>query len=77
MDNILLSDIQSAVPLADVKLSSLSLSDDLLVSTLNELISSDNGKMPLSGGTLSGSLVVGENSKAIGKDSLAVGTLTK
>lgn len=77
MDNILLSDIQSAVPLADVKLSSLSLSDDLLVSTFNSLIDSDNSKMPLSGGTLSGSLVVGENSKAIGKDSLAVGTLTK
>jgi hypothetical protein len=75
MDNILLSDIQSAVPLADVKLSSLSLSADALVSTFNSLISSDNAKLPLSGGTLSGSLVVGENSKAIGKDSLAVGTL--
>lgn len=57
--------------------SSSALSDDLLVSTLNKVIDSDNCKMPLSGGTLSGSLVVGENSKAIGKDSLAVGTLAR
>jgi hypothetical protein len=57
MDNIQLSDIQSqTLRLADVKLSSLSLSADALVSTFNSLIDSDNAKLPLSGGELSGNL---------------------
>ena len=39
-----------------MKLSSLSLSADALVSTFNKVIASDNAKMPLSGGELSGDL---------------------
>ena len=42
MDNILLSDIQSAVPLADVKLSSLSLSTDAVLTTFNAVIDAVN-----------------------------------
>ena len=58
MDKIELSDIQGNVKLADVKLSSLSLSADAVVGTINKVIDSDNGKMPLSGGTMAGDLSV-------------------
>ena len=58
MDNITSSDIIGDQKLADVKLSSLSLSADALVSTFNSLIDSDNAKLPLSGGTVTGDLSV-------------------
>jgi hypothetical protein len=61
MDKIELSDIQGNVKLADVKLSSLSLSADAVVSTINKVIDEVNSKgggdfLPLSGGTLTGAV---------------------
>ena len=73
MDKIQLSDIQGNVKLADVKLSSLSLSADALVSTFNSLIDSDNAKLPLSGGSISRSLLIGKHITSDGVASLAVG----
>ena len=60
MDNITSSDILGDQKLADVKLSSLSLSlsADALVGTFNSLIDSDNAKLPLSGGIVTGNLGV-------------------
>ena len=60
MDNITSSDIIGDQKLADVKLSSLSLSlsADALVSAFNSLIDSDNAKLPLSGGIVTGDLSV-------------------
>jgi hypothetical protein len=58
MDKIELSDIQGNVKLADVKLSSLSLSADALASVINNIIDSDVTKMPLSGGEIAGDLSV-------------------
>ena len=61
MDKIELSDIQGNVKLADVKLSSLSLSADAVVGTINKVIDEVNSKgggdfLPLSGGTLTGAV---------------------
>ena len=58
MDNITSSDIIGDQKLADVKLSSLSLSADAVVGIFNSLIDSDNAKLPLSGGTVTGDLSV-------------------
>jgi hypothetical protein len=58
MDNITSSDIIGDQKLADVKLSSLSLSADALASVINKVIDSDNAKLPLSGGVISGDLGV-------------------
>ncbi len=73
MDKIELSDIQGNTQLADVKLSSLSLSADKLVSIFNKVIDSDNAKLPLSGGQIVGSLLVGNHAVDEGTASLAVG----
>ena len=83
MDKIELSDIQGNVKLADVKLSSLSLSADAVVGTINKVIDEVNSKggrdfLPLSGGTLSGAVSSTSdiNVHGLSATSLAVGTDT-
>ena len=73
MNKIQLSDIHSDVKLADLKLSTLSLSANAIVSKFNDIIDSDNSKLPLGGGTISGNLAVGNLNFAIGENALAIG----